>query len=100
MFPIRDTIPTLHPAVAVRLLVLANAFVFLFELSLPGPVREAFFELFGIVPARFTHPQWAERIGLPVHDWWPFLTSMFLHAGWLHVIGNMWTLWIFGEQPM
>ncbi|MGH8603230.1 MAG: rhomboid family intramembrane serine protease [Gammaproteobacteria bacterium] len=37
-------------------------------------------------------------MGFPIDDYWPFLTSMFLHAGWLHNIGNMWTLWIFGDN--
>ena len=54
--------------------------------------------MFGIVPARFTHPEWALSGGFPLHGYWPFLTSMFLHGGWLHIIGNMWTLWIFGDN--
>src|ERR1700674_1418912 len=51
-----------------------------------------------MVPARYTHPSWAAWVGLPIDDYWPFLTSMFLHSGWLHIIGNMWTLWIFGDN--
>ena len=98
MFPIRDSIPTVHPAVMTRFLIVATSLVFVFELTLSGPAVESLFYLFGIVPARFTHPEWAARIGLPIHEYWPFLTSMFLHAGWLHVIGNLWTLWIFGDN--
>jgi hypothetical protein len=59
---------------------------------------ERFFYLLGIVPARFIHPDWAVWVGIPVDDCWPFLTSMFLHGGWQHIIGNMWTLWIFGDN--
>lgn len=80
------------------MLVLANCLVFLFELMMPPLVLEEFFYFFGIVPARFTHPDWALWVGLPVDDYWPFVTSMFLHGGWLHLIGNMWTLWIFGDN--
>jgi membrane associated rhomboid family serine protease len=98
MIPIRDTIPGRNPPVATWLLILANALVFLFELRLPPPALERLFYLFGVVPARFTHPEWALWVGLPIDDYWPFLTSMFLHAGWIHVIGNMWTLWIFGDN--
>ena len=65
---------------------------------MPEPVLQAFFYYFGIVPARYSHPEWAAWVGLPVDDYLPFLTSMFLHGGWLHVIGNMWTLWIFGDN--
>jgi hypothetical protein len=65
---------------------------------MPEPVLQAFFYYFGIVPARYTHPEWAAWVGLPLDDYLPFLTSMFLHGGWLHIIGNMWTLWIFGDN--
>lgn len=65
---------------------------------MPQPALQQFFHLFGIVPARFTHPDWALSVGFPLHDYWPFLTSMFLHGGWLHIIGNMWTLWIFSDN--
>ena len=82
----------------VWLLILANGVVFLFELMMPAPALERFFYLFGIVPARYTHPDWALWVGFPLDDYWPFLTSMFLHGGWMHVIGNIWTLWIFGDN--
>ena len=65
---------------------------------MPEPVLQAFFYYFGIVPARYSHPEWAVWVGLPLDDYWPFVTSMFLHGGWLHIIGNMWTLWIFGDN--
>ncbi|HZC37014.1 MAG TPA: rhomboid family intramembrane serine protease, partial [Chthoniobacterales bacterium] len=76
----------------------ANAIVFFFELAMPREALETFFYLFGIVPARFTHPEWAAFVGLPINDYWPLLTHQFLHGGWLHIIGNMWTLWIFGDN--
>jgi membrane associated rhomboid family serine protease len=54
--------------------------------------------LFGIVPARYTHPDWALNVGFPVDNYWPFLTTIFLHAGFLHLASNMWFLWIFGDN--
>jgi len=98
MFPVRDTIPGRNPPVAVWLLILANSVVFLFELAMPEYALRQFFHLFGIVPARYAHPDWALWVGFPVDDYWPFLTSMFLHGGFMHIIGNMWTLWIFGDN--
>src|ERR1700738_742884 len=98
MLPIRDTIPSRHPPIVTWVLILINGVVFLFELTMPEPALEQFFYLFGIVPARYTHPGWALWVGLPIDDYWPFLTSMFLHGGWMHIIGNMWTLWIFGDN--
>jgi len=98
MIPLRDNIPTRHYPVITRLIVGINVVVFLFERQLSPEKMNALSYLFGIVPARFSHPAWAAHIGLPIHEYWPFLTSMFLHAGWLHLIGNMWFLWILGDK--
>ncbi len=98
MFPIRDTIRSRHLPWMTWLLIVVNAFVFFVEISTPRALVEQQFYLFGIVPARFTHPDWAASVGLPAGSFWPFLTSLFLHGGWLHIIGNMWMLWIFGDN--
>ena len=71
-----------------------NGGVFLFELHLSEAQVEQFFSLFGLVPARYSHPDWTHRAGLPINDYWRFFTHMFLHGSWLHFLGNMWTLWI------
>ncbi len=97
MFPIRDLIPhRTVPVVTVGLIIL-NTIVLFCEVALSDPELERLIYLFGLVPHRFTHP-----IGVPWHgfpeDYWPFLTSMFLHGGWIHLISNMWTLWIFGDN--
>ena len=98
MIPIRDTIPHRHTPVMTLVLIAANLAAFAFELSLsPAGLRDLF-DLCGVVPARYTDPLYARRHMLPAHDYWPFLTSMFLHGGWLHLIGNLWTLWIFGDN--
>jgi membrane associated rhomboid family serine protease len=98
MIPLRDTIPHRQAPVVTWAIIFVNVMVFLFELSLPPDQLEALFHLFGIVPARYTHPEWAMAIGFPIDSYWPFITSMFLHGGLLHLIGNMWSLWIFGDN--
>ncbi|HLN59557.1 MAG TPA: rhomboid family intramembrane serine protease [Thermoanaerobaculia bacterium] len=97
MIPIRDTIPRQHFPFAVWTLIAVNIVVFIYELKVPRDLTEQFIYLFGLVPARFTDPGWAASVGFP-HTYWPFLTTMFLHGGWLHIIGNMWVLWIFGDN--
>lgn len=97
MLPIQVTSTSQDPPVGTWALIFINAVVFLFELSLPDAALEEFFYLFGMVPARYSHPEWAAYVGFPIDDYWPFLTSMFLHGGWMHILGNMWTLWIFGD---
>ena len=98
MIPIRDTVPSRGTPVVTWTLIAVNVAIFFYELTLQPTDLERFFYLFGVVPARYSHPEWARWVGFPVDDYWPFLTSMFLHGGWMHVIGNMWTLWIFGDN--
>jgi membrane associated rhomboid family serine protease len=97
MFPLRDTVPSHHRPWAVWGLILVNGIVFAAELLLSHPQLERAFILLGIVPRRYTDPGWGEMVGFP-SSYWPFVTHMFLHAGWLHFVGNMWTLWIFGDN--
>jgi len=98
MFPIHDTIPGRNPPVAMWAIIVINCVVFLVQVTLPEQALQTWLHLFGIVPARYTFPQWAAHVGFPVGDYWPFLTSMFLHGGWFHIFANMWTLWIFGDN--
>ena len=97
MIPIRDTIPSQKFPYAVVTLIAINVVMFIRELALPPELTEHFIYLFGLVPARYTHPAWAAQAGFP-RTYLPFLTTMFLHGGWLHIIGNMWVLWIFGDN--
>ncbi len=84
MFPISDVIPSkTTPYVTVGLMVL-NGLTFLFELQLTRPELQLFVQTFGLVPAYFTWPT--------------VVTSTFLHEGWMHLLGNMLYLWIFGDN--
>lgn len=97
MIPLRDTNPTVTRPVVTVLLIVANCLVFFYELSLTDAGLQQLVFTMGMVPARVvvfpTHPD----IGV-ADAFLPLFTSMFLHAGWLHLIGNMWFLWIFGDN--
>jgi membrane associated rhomboid family serine protease len=97
MLPLRDTIPSMRfPAVTVGLIVV-NAFVFLFELGNTRGLDAVFYQ-WGIVPCSLTGTCPA-RLRLLVHpNYLTLLSSMFLHGGWMHILGNMWSLWIFGDN--
>jgi len=97
MFPIRDTIPRRHLPIATWAVIAVNVYVFLREVMLSPRAAEQAMFLFGLVPARYLHPAWAAQAGYP-HSYLPFVTTMFLHGGWLHIIGNMWFLAIFGDN--
>ena len=96
MFPIQSVVPVRYPPVVVWALIAVNVAAFLFQLSLGPRELEVFLRHYALVPARYMHPEWALRVGLDPDNWLPFLTNMYLHGGWFHLISNMWTLWIFG----
>jgi len=98
MIPLVDNVPSRRAPLVTWLIIGLNVLVFLYELSLGPRAAQTFFYLFGLVPARYTHPEWAAWVGLPIDNYWPFLTSLFLHSGWAHIIGNMWILYIFGDN--
>ena len=94
MIPLRDSHPTqLRPTVTYTLIGV-NALIFFMELFM-GSDLKFFIMIFGFVPSRFLL-QIGE--GAWVASIIPLFTSMFLHGGWLHLIGNMWTLYIFGDN--
>ncbi len=95
MFPLRDSVPSTRAPVVTVLLIAACTVAFLFELSL-GRYLERFLLANAFVPMRFFNPG-AFEVGLGFNVKSAFL-SMFLHGGWLHLIGNMWFLWIFGDN--
>jgi len=98
MIPLKDTIPRIGIPWITWILILLNAIIFIFEISIPKGALEEVFYFFGLVPARYSSPKWALIHGLSPKDYFPFLSNMFLHGGWLHIIGNMWFLYIFGSS--
>jgi membrane associated rhomboid family serine protease len=99
MIPLKDDTPRFRMPYITYFLVALNTVIFLYELLGFGPhARTQFMFQFGMVPARITAlvsgmPHLSAETALL-----PILTSMFLHASWLHLIGNMWVLWIFGDN--
>jgi membrane associated rhomboid family serine protease len=98
MIPLRDDIPSRRVPVVTWTIIAINVAVFLWQLTLPPDGVRVLFYRFGLVPARLSDPAWAASVGLPPASPLPFLTSMFLHAGFFHILFNLWTLWIFGDN--
>jgi membrane associated rhomboid family serine protease len=96
MIPLKDDTPRYSTPIVTILLIATNTAVFLHQVSLGPRLGQKLVFLYGVIPARIDaalagHAQ----LGLALE---PLLTSMFLHGGWLHLIGNMWFLWIFGDN--
>jgi len=91
MIPLRDTIPTRRFPVVNTAVIVLNVLVFLFESILTSDQLDQAIWLGGLIPAYF----WQ---GGGLGRWYPLLTSMFMHGGWLHLISNMLALYIFGDN--
>src|SRR5712671_114061 len=98
MIPLRDDQPRYSTPYINSFLIGLNLLIFLFESSLDPASFKALVDQLGIVPAHLAallsgSPRYSSlAIALP------FFTSMFLHGSWMHVIGNMWFLYIFGDN--
>ena len=85
MIPLRDVIPSRTTPYITVTIILLNALAWFYEVSMPDErMLNRFLFLYGVVPAAFAPAT--------------LITSMFLHGSWSHVIGNMWYLWIFGDN--
>ncbi len=91
MIPLRDSTPSQHFPLVTVTLILVNLLVFLHQISL-GPALEEFIYTYGLIPANYTGLQQTTA------GYLPFISSTFLHGSWMHVIGNMWVLWLFGDN--
>ncbi|TAH34602.1 MAG: rhomboid family intramembrane serine protease [Planctomycetota bacterium] len=99
MFPLHDDNPRHGTPLITLALIAVNLLVFVYELTLPPGALEDLFHSFGFIPARFSGEVQLVTDGHVVGGvWLTPITSMFLHAGWMHVVGNMWMLWLFGDN--
>src|SRR4051794_4983359 len=98
MIPIRDDQPRFSTPYLTYFLIALNLLIFLFESSLDARSIRSLFYHFGMVPAHITGALAGRYSFNLIAVFLPFVTSMFLHGGWSHVIGNMWFLWIFGDN--
>lgn len=96
MFPIANGISLRYVPVVTWALIAANAAFFLFEVSLSPSELNEFLYRFALIPARY-FGEGSFDGSLSLTDYLPFVSNMFLHGGWLHLIVNMWTLWLFGR---
>ena len=90
MIPLRDSNRSSSFPVMTWLLIAANTLVFIYELGLSGGQLERFVGAYALVPARIK--------AAPLTYGFTIFSSIFMHAGWFHLISNMWVLFIFGDN--
>lgn len=98
MIPLRVSIPSRTRPLVTWAIMAVCVLVFLRMIMMPDRIAQHFLYLYGMVPIRYTNPRWAYDYGLPPDHYLSFLTSLFLHGGWLHLGANMLFLWIFGNN--
>lgn len=97
MIPFRDDVPAKRYPVVTISIILANCLVFLYQLQLQDQALKELIFQFGVIPSL---SQEVSRQPALLFTTIPLtmITSTFLHGGWVHLIGNMWYLWIFGDN--
>jgi membrane associated rhomboid family serine protease len=90
MIPLYDTVRSHKFPFVTLALISANLLIFLFETQLNAYSLQRFIFTWGLIPGRF--------LADPFTGWLFIITSMFLHGGWLHIVSNMWVLFIFGNN--
>jgi membrane associated rhomboid family serine protease len=96
MFPLRDDQPSGRFPILVLGLIVLQVAIFLYELFLDPEATALLFARAGVVPSFFHQSAPEELQALP--SLLTLISSTFLHSGWLHLLGNIWFLWIFGDN--
>lgn len=97
MIPLKDMTPRRSFPIVTLLLIAVNVVVFIHQVSLTPAAGEAFVKTYGLVPAKISLALAGKHYTME-QALLPLFTCMFLHGGFLHIIGNMWFLWIFGAN--
>jgi membrane associated rhomboid family serine protease len=98
VFPLSDDNPISTRPYVTYGLIIVNVLCFLYELSLPPAQLNQFFHTAAIIPSELTASFSGQVIPQGLPEWSTLITSQFLHGGWLHLVGNMLYLWIFGNN--
>ena len=96
MIPLRDTIQSKTYPIIRNIIIGINVLVFLWQLA-QGPYFTKIFDLYGVVPIRYSDPGISGDFTI-LTQVVPFFSYMFLHGGFFHLLGNMWFLYIFGDN--
>lgn len=99
MIPLKDETPRRSTPVVTLFLIAVNVAVFFYShLALTPRAENALINTYGLIPLRIHYALTGAHGVTYAHAFGSLFTCMFLHAGWLHIIGNMWFLWIFGAN--
>jgi membrane associated rhomboid family serine protease len=98
MIPLKDMSLRRSVPIITIVLIIANVIVFLHQVSLSPRADDGFISTYGLVPAKISSALTGSPRATLADALLPLFTCMFLHGGWLHILGNMWFLWVFGGK--
>ncbi len=98
MIPIRDTAPCHKKPLITFAVIGLCVFIFALINFVPDQIAYHWLNQYGMVPIRYSNPQWANAYGLANDHYLSFLTNLFIHADWTHLLMNMWFMWIFADN--
>ena len=98
MIPIRDTAPCYSKPYVTWVLMIICILIFLRMQFMSYEEGYWFIYRYGMVPNRYANPDWGLLNGLPFDYFRSFVTNLFLHVGWMHLLFNMWFMWIFADN--
>jgi len=98
VFPLHDENPTQSTPYFTYGLIATNILIFLYQVSLAPEELGEFYHLFAVVPRQLSASFTGVAVNQPVPEWLTLFTSQFLHGSWMHLLGNMLFLWIFGNN--
>ena len=94
MIPIRDTAPCYSKPLVTWGIMAVCISIFIAMKSMPDDTVVSLLNLYGMVPLRYS----GQYSGLPFDYYFSFVSNLFLHASWMHLLVNMWFLWIFADN--
>ena len=98
MIPIRDTAPCHNKPWVTWILMAICSGIFLALRIMPFEQSNQLLQYYGMIPARYTNPQWAMQVGLPFDYYFSLVSNLFLHVEWEHLLINLCFLWIFADN--
>ncbi len=98
MIPIKDDNPRIKFPIITILLIISNFIVFILFISKPESGQLQFINQYALFPFQVKNFISSSEVKLSGNFWLDFITAMFMHGSWYHLIGNCWFLWIFGDN--
>ncbi|WP_394754755.1 rhomboid family intramembrane serine protease [Crenothrix sp.] len=98
MIPIRDTAPCYSKPYVTWGLMIIWIVIFVSMKLMPDEMSVRLLNIYGMVPIRYSSTRWAAVANIPFDYYFSFISNLFLHGNWMHLVANLLFMWIFGDN--